>query len=207
MSHPSSVRNRVQSYERLEFLGDRILDVLLCLHLFRVFPKDAEGPLTVTRSHLATSANWSRIADEMGLREFIGFGPAFRHNTVAEDRILGDVLEASVAAIFLDGGWDAAQAFFDQHIKDRVVRPPRDPKSELQDICQKNFRCQPDYRIVAQSGPEHQKEYVCGVFVNDEQIATGKGGNKRDAERSAAEASVPVLRERLQQRKEERGAA
>lgn len=195
--------SRIQ-YQRLEFLGDRVLGIVVADMLYRDFPEAPEGELSVRLNALVNAEVLADIADEAGISELIRSGSDVRalssRNRV---NLRADAMEALIAAIFLDGGLDAARAFIHRWWKPRGSAPSaprRDPKTELQEWAHQVASAAPSYETLMREGPDHEPVFTVAVRVVGKQEARATGRSKRQAEQNAAEAML--LREGVWQAEE-----
>jgi len=186
------IKNREHN-ERLEFLGDAVLELVVTEFLFAKYPAEPEGVLTAYRAALVNTQSISDAASKLGMNDFLllSHGEA-RDTGRARNSILANTFEALIGALYLDKGYIAARDFIAAqlfHKTDEVVakRLWQDAKSRFQEIAQEKLSLTPRYDLVSQSGPDHDKHFIMGVFLGDEQIATGDGKSKQEAEQSAAE--------------------
>lgn len=183
--------------ERLEFLGDAVLELITTEHLYRNYP-NPEGELTNLRSALVNYKMLAEIATEIGLEQYILLSKGESKDTGrARQVILANALEALIGAIYLDAGFGAARAFIDSKVitklKDIMTEGKViDPKSKFQELTQEKLGITPHYKVLAEWGPDHNKSFEVGVFVNDRQIAKGIGSSKQEAEIAAAENGLKV---------------
>jgi ribonuclease III len=184
-------------YERLEFLGDRVLGLIVADLLWRRFDSEPEGPLTRRHGELVRRDTLAAIARELGLDRFVQLSPAEAAAGRAHSpSVLADVLEAVIAAIYLDGGLTAAVAFVERLWGPRVAdmkRPPRDPKTLLQEWAQGRGLRLPVYRLAATSGPDHARRFTVTVRLADREEASATASSKRAAEAAAAAALLERL--------------
>lgn len=185
--------------ERLEYLGDAVLELAVSDFLFKKYPDVDEGKLTSYRAALVNYQMMARVAKEFGLEDFLllSKGEA-KDNGKAREVILADSSEALIGAIYLDQGYEQAANFIANNVLphlDQVIEEGlyQDPKSLLQEIIQEDKKITPTYRVIEESGPEHQKNFLVGVYFEDELIAEGPGTSKQEAERQAAEKAIEVL--------------
>jgi ribonuclease III len=180
-----------RSYERLEFLGDRVLGLVIADLLWRRFENEPEGHLTRRHTHLVRRETLARIAKLMGLGDHLILSRAEKATGAAGNPgILADVCEALIAAIYLDGGFDAAAAFvrrFWHPLLDEMAKPPRDPKTALQEWAQGRGLALPAYELIASSGPDHALRFTVEASVAGCHRATATASSKRVAEARAAE--------------------
>lgn len=201
ITHPSATEGRAVkfSYERLEFLGDSILGALVANAAFHQFPELDEGGLTRIKVALVSGASLSEVAEKLGFADVIVFGSS---ETGTGRRglhsALENVYEAVVAALFLDGGLDAAWAFVDRTLMPKMslelAREPENPKSALQEKLQEGG-ITPTYRLVETQGPPHDRTFVAQVYAGDKGLAQGVGRTKKEAESQAAKTTLARLSE------------
>jgi ribonuclease-3 len=183
-------RNRVLSYQRLEFLGDHVLGLIVADMLFRAFPKANEGELSRRLADLVRRESCAEVARQMHVGKVIRLGSQ-EANAGGRVRpaILADVCEALVAAVFLDGGYPAVEGLIERFWGERLrtpMRPLRDAKTVLQEWAQARGLPTPAYREVARTGPHHNPEFRIAVELPDREPAEGVGRSKRAAEQAAA---------------------
>lgn len=178
------------NYERLEFLGDRVLGLMTAEALFKLFSKADEGALAPRLNSLVRKETCADVAREIELGEALKLAAAEeRGGGRDKTSILGDACEALIAALYLDGGIDAAQGFYDAHWGPRIEalrNKPKDAKSALQEWAAKAGHGQPVYRLSERSGPDHRPVFTVTVDVPPLDPAEGEGGSKQAAERAAA---------------------
>ncbi|MBU1702498.1 MAG: ribonuclease III [Candidatus Eisenbacteria bacterium] len=180
------------SNERLEFLGDAVLELTVIDDLFKRFPDDLEGELTRKKSLLVSRNVLAERAEMMGLGQYILMSSAERDSGGGERAsILADTFEAVLGAIFLDQGLDASQHFVNSRILANAEgllrdRDHRNYKSELQEIIQSRYKVPPRYRVVGEVGPEHRKQFTIQVELKGQVLGSGAGSNKKEAEQNAA---------------------
>ena len=184
--------NRANSYQRLEFLGDHVLGLIISDMLFRAFPKADEGELSRRLADLVRREACADVARAIELGEAIRLGSSESNaGGRARTAILADVCEALVGAVYLDGGYDAAAKLVEKLWGERMrapVRPLRDPKTILQEWAQARGLPTPAYREVERTGPHHDPEFRISVKLPDREPAEGIGRSKRSAEQAAAAA-------------------
>ncbi len=196
LTHPSL--EGVEHYERLEFLGDRVLGIIIARWLFDHFPDENEGQLNRRLTALVRKETLAEIAESIGLDAFIAVAENARAAGVQlQPNVLADVLEALVAALYLDGGLPAATRFVRRHWKSRIDQDAsllRDPKSTLQEWAHAHRLAPPVYELLAQSGPDHAPRFTVEARLADlGKAARGEAGSKRAAEQEAARRLLDVL--------------
>jgi len=183
--------HREQSYERLEFLGDRVLGLLTAERLFGDFKQAREGALAPRLNALVSRKACAKVAKRFDVSADIRLGKSEEaHNGRHSESILGDVMEALLAAVYLDGGLDAARALYEKGWDadiEAIATKPANPKSELQESLAKRGLV-PRYDLAEQGGPDHKPVFTVHVFVDGYEPAFGEGGSKQAAERAAAQA-------------------
>ena len=183
--------------ERLEFLGDAVLELITTEYLYRNFP-NPEGELTNLRSALVNYKMLSEISSELGLEEFILLSRGESKDMGrARQVILANTFEALIGAIYLDGGYEGSRGFIHEFVLnhlDNIVSAGDilDPKSKFQELTQEKLGVTPHYKVLAEWGPDHNKNFEVGVFVNEKQIAKGVGASKQEAEIAAAQNGLKV---------------
>jgi ribonuclease-3 len=192
-----STRKRGDSYQRLEFLGDRVLGLVVSDMLYRTFPKADEGELSKRLADLVRKESCADVAKALGLVDDIKLGQVGASASARlRKSVLGDICEAVIGAIFLDGGYAAAAQFVERNWTERMRklrRPLRDPKTVLQEWAQSKRLPTPVYREIERTGPHHDPQFRVAVDLPGLESAEGVGGNKRAAEKDAA--SVMIKRE------------
>jgi ribonuclease-3 len=189
LTHASAAAT--MSNERLEFLGDRVLGLVVAETLHARYPDESEGPLTVKLHALVRAEACAKVAEAAGLPAYVHLaGPGF-DSTRARAAILSDVCEAVIAALYLDGGMAASRAFIERYWAEMFDDPGqgaemRDAKTRLQEWAQGRGLPAPAYRETARSGPAHAPHFVIEAMVEGMTPETGEGGSKREAEQDAA---------------------
>lgn len=186
--------------ERLEFLGDAVLELVITSYLYRKYPQKNEGDLTSYRSALVNTHSLSRVADALGVNEYILLSKGEARDTGrARAIILADSIEAIIGAIYIDKGYDSAANFISENLLevidiDEIVENKLwlDAKSRFQEKAQEETGQTPSYKTMKEAGPDHNKMFTLGVFIGDVQIATGSGLSKQEAEQKAAEKALEV---------------
>jgi len=185
--------------ERLEFLGDAVLELIVTRALFDAYPTFEEGKLTGVRAALVNSQMLALVADDIGLGDYIlmSRGEA-KEKGKARESLLADAFEAFLGSLYLDGGYDVAREFVEKHVLTHTKEVLqnnlyKDAKSAFQEYTQEKFKVTPTYKILKEVGPDHSKEFYVGVFVDKKQIATGQGMSKQEAEQEAAKNGLYVF--------------
>jgi len=180
------------SYERLEFLGDRVLGLVVASWLIELYPDEPEGKLSHRLHALVSGEVCAEIAQELGVRPLLRLGRQAQDDGVFESvNVLGDVVEALIGALYLDAGLESAEAFIRKAWGDRVTRlsaPPKHPKAALQEWAAAKKRRPPHYEVSEMSGPDHARRFTVIVRVNGAGEASGTGLSKQEAETEAARA-------------------
>lgn len=179
-----------ESYQRHEFLGDRVLALVVAEMLFTSYPREEEGDLARRLNQLVRRETCAEVATDLDLGSVLRLGTGERQSGGRrKEAILGDVAEAVIAAIYLDGGFDVAKDFVLRNWKprmDNLTGPLRDPKTLLQEWAQGRGQGLPVYAIVDRSGPDHAPMFRVVVTIDGEAAGEGQGKSKRDAEQAAA---------------------
>lgn len=178
--------------ERIEFLGDAVLELSATDFLFNKFPDEKEGVLTSYRSALVNTDILARVGDDLDFNSYLKMSKGEMKDThKGRHHILANTFEAVVGAIYLDKGFEAADAFIKKHLlpyMDEILKEGsyRDPKSYFQEMAQEVEKITPEYKTIQDEGPDHDKSFVVGVYLEDELVAEGKGPSKQKAQVEAA---------------------
>lgn len=177
--------------ERLEFLGDSILGMVVAEYLYFKYPEKSEGELSTMRSKLVEASSCTTYIQKIQIDEHILLGKGERYNDgKGRQTILADLFEAIIGAIFIDGGLKAARDFhlrnFEKDMEEILSSPQSNWKAILQDYCQKKFQETPTYTVKQASGPEHNKTFEVNVHIKGKNIGEGKGSSKKEAQQAAA---------------------
>lgn len=180
-----------QHNERLEFLGDSVLGLIVSEYLYRYLPSKPEGELSTLRARLVEAGSCGRYVQTLHVEEFILLGKGERLNSGrGRESILADLFEAIVGAIYLDGGLAATKKFlfktFGQEIQNILATPEQNWKAILQDYVQKNQQKTPSYLVLEESGPDHSKLFSIAVCVDSQTLGIGSGPSKKAAQQAAA---------------------
>jgi len=182
--------------ERLEFLGDAVLELVVTEFLYAKYPDKPEGDMTAYRAALVNTQSISAAAKHLGMNDYLLLSRGEARDTGrARQIILANAFEALIGAIHLDAGYEAAKGFIAEqlfHKTDDVVskRLWQDAKSRFQELSQEKHSITPSYKMLDQSGPDHEKQFVIGAFIGKEKIATGAGRSKQEAEQDAAQKAL-----------------
>ncbi len=189
LTHPSLGKD---NYQRLEFLGDRVLGLVIAEWLSERFTREMEGQLSHRLTTLVSGASCAQIGFALGLPDRLMLGKqALDDGAARSENVVGDAVEALIAALYLDGGYDAAKAFVRRNwaaMVDAQQTAPRHPKSLLLEWAEGHGRRPPDYEVVDQSGPPHAPRFTVRASVRGLGSAEGQGTSKQDAETAAAAA-------------------
>jgi ribonuclease-3 len=191
LTHTSSANTRLASNERLEFLGDAVLGLVTCEQLYLRFPDYQEGDLTKVKSVVVSRRTCARFSRELNLGDFLFLGKGMHGVTVVPPSLLADVYESMVAAIYLDGGLDAARAFILRHLTAEIEAVAEEAhsgnyKSVLQQVAQREFNATPQYVLLDEKGPDHSKCFKIAAAIGRHTHAGAWGRNKKEAEQRAA---------------------
>jgi ribonuclease-3 len=182
--------------ERLEFLGDAVLELAVTERLFEEFPNEPEGKLTVYRAALVNYQILAKIAEDLDLQDFIWMSKGERGDSAkAKEVILANAIEAVIGAIYLDLGYETAERFVKNFVLNHLnevlaSKSYRDAKSELQELSQERLKITPIYRVIEESGPAHDKKFRMGVFLGENLVGVGEGSSKQEAEVEAAKIAI-----------------
>ena len=189
----------VQDNERFEFLGDAVLDLLTSEYLLKTFPDWTEGQLSKCRSRLVNGHSLEIAARKLGIGEYLRLGRG-EEKTGGREKpaLLADAFEAVVAAIYLDGGLDAARELVYKTIlplalEDRLSIADSDRKSALQEYLQGRGELPAEYRLAGESGPDHQKRFLVEVWIKGQRMASAEGSTKKEAEQKAARSTLEKI--------------
>ncbi len=191
LTHASVAPTRLNSNERMEFLGDSILGMVVCDRLFAKFPEDEEGQLTQLKSEVVSRAACAQLAISLGLVRFVYMGKGLHQANEVPLSVLAGVFESIIAAIYLDGGFDAAYRFISSHLDGLISHAAetahnRNSKSKLQQWTQKELGLTPTYKLLSESGPDHSKNFQVAAVIGANSYPSAWGLNKKEAEQKAA---------------------
>lgn len=185
--------------ERMEFLGDAVLELIVTEVLFKNYPRSSEGDLTSIRSALVNYQILADVSKDIVLKDYILLSKGEAKDTgKARDVIVANAFESLIGAIYLDGGYEAAEKFINSFVMKRVAEVMekelyRDPKSFLQEIIQEKMKITPTYDVLSEKGPDHAKIFRVGVYFGDKLITEGEGYSKQEAEVEAAKNALKEI--------------
>jgi ribonuclease-3 len=199
LTHASHAEHRLASNERLEFLGDAILGMVVCEHLYHSYPSQMEGELTRIKSVVVSRKVCAEVSRELGLHEHLLLGKGMLAHRSLPQSLLADVLESLVASIYLDGGWPPARDFIERYILPRIAplaagSSDGNYKSMLQQWAQRELGQTPTYLVLAEEGPDHVKSFRISAKVGDLQFEPAWGNTKKQAAQLAAKNALLALR-------------
>lgn len=198
-SYLNESKEAEQSNERLEFLGDSILSYIVSSHIYDQHENMPEGDLTSLRSVLTNTQTLYLVAEKLDLGSQLMMSKGEEEGGGRSSKtILANTYEAVVGAIYLDQGLESARDFVTKTILDNAqefieMQGLKDPKSKLQEFMQEKFKTSPEYEVLEESGPDHNKIYTSGVILNGEVISKGTGHSKQEAEKNAAQKALETL--------------
>ncbi len=192
LTHASIARTRLDSNERLEFLGDAILGAVVCEQLFLQYPEKAEGDLTRIKSVVVSRTTCAKLSADMGLNQYLQLGKGLADYETIPVSIMAAAFESLIAGVYLDGGFEAARTLIRRLVAPEIERTVetshgKNYKSLLQQLVQKNNRATPYYRLLDEKGPDHSKCFKVAVVVGSDSFAAAWGPNKKEAEQRAAQ--------------------
>lgn len=194
-----SPSEEISHNERLEFLGDAVLELAVTSFLFNKYPDKNEGDLTSLRAALVNSRMLSEVAESVELYNYIRLSKGEAKDFASKGRqfILANAFEALIGAIYIDQGYTEAEKFIKKYICANIKQVVeqklwRDPKSLFQEKAQEFMAFTPVYKVLRETGPDHKKFFVSGVFLNEEMVAEGEGYSKQEAESVAAENALNI---------------
>ncbi len=200
LTHRSYINERanqkLKHNERLEFLGDAVLELIVTENIFKKYPQKAEGELTNFRAALVKASTLSEIAGELNLNDYVLLSKGEAKDIgKARQFILANALEALIGAVYLDQGYEVTRSFIEKSVIASRVKTVanlglRDPKSSFQEKAQEKEGVTPVYKVLSEWGPDHDKHFVTGVYLGDKLVSQGEGMSKQEAHQRAAEAGL-----------------
>jgi ribonuclease-3 len=200
LTHSSSANTRTASNERLEFLGDSVIGLVVCEQLYQRFPDYQEGDLTKIKSVVVSRQACAAVSRRLQLDRFLFLGKGLTQQREISENVLADVFEATVAAIYLDSNWETAREWVLRHLTpviDQAIQEKlwhTNTKSELQTIAQREFGVTPRYVLLDEQGPDHSKCFKVSAQIGSRSFAPAWGRTKKDAEIKAACNALAQLR-------------
>jgi ribonuclease-3 len=199
LTHASGADHRLSSNERLEFLGDAVLGLVVCRRLFEDYPDNLEGELTRVKSIVVSRATCAEASETLGLEEFLILGKGMTTSPNVPRSVLSDVFEALIAAIYLDAGLYAAQEFIEAHLGDKIEQAAAgetggNHKSQLQQLAQREQGLTPTYHVLDEKGPDHSKCFKICARLGHRNFPPAWGRSKKESEQLAARNAILVLR-------------
>lgn len=193
----------LESNERLEFLGDAVLELWTTERLFHYFPNLAEGILTNIRAALVRTESLAQIARKLSLGRHLCLSRGEDKNGGRENpSLLADTFEAVTGAIYLDRGWKTVTKFLDRHLLKKLLKlgetgDVKDAKTRLQEIVQAKKKITPHYQVIKEEGPDHAKIFTVAVYFGKKKITVGRGSSKREAEEAAAQKALTLTKNQV----------
>ncbi len=199
LTHASGVQHRLASNERLEFLGDAILGVVVCERLFHLYPEYSEGELTKIKSVVVSRDTCARLSDALALSEYLILGKGMAADPTVPRSVLAAAFESLVAAIYLDGGMAAAERFVLEHVTPEIESAVSSEfggnfKSLLQQLAQREHGVTPNYLLLDEKGPDHSKCFKVAAQIGGRRFAAAWGKSKKESEQRAAHNAINQLR-------------
>lgn len=189
----------IENNERLEFLGDAVLELIISANLFHNYPDKAEGELTSIRAALVRTESIAEETKKLGLGEYLRMSKG-EEESGGKDKtyLLANLYEAIIGAIYLEAGYEECRSFIDRTLLKKIKRIIReelfiDPKTRVQEIIQEKFKVTPTYEIIQEEGPDHDKSFTVEIRRGRKAIATGVGQSKQKAEEDAARNAIEIL--------------
>ncbi len=202
LTHKSYVKRKNDSNERLEFLGDAVLELIITEYLIDKYSNTDEGKLSKIRAASVNTQALSFVAEKLGIYKYIYVGKSEKREGIIYNKsILENTFEAIVGAIYLDGGFEKAKRFVIEQLSDTINETVEtdtifDYKTYLQEATQRLFNCLPEYKIIKEEGAEHDKTFYCEVFINSKSYGIGVGKSKKEAEKEAAQCAVKKMEQK-----------
>ena len=189
---------KLDNNERLEFLGDAVIELIVTENLYKEYPEKTEGELTNWRAALVNAKMMTSVSEELGFNDFLLLSRG-ESKEVGKARayILANVFEALLGALYLDSGYKPCEEFIKKYLLKNLANilkdgSYKDSKSKFQEEAQEKVSITPSYKVIKESGPDHDKKFIVGVFLGSELVAEGEGSSKQEAEEAAAELALDV---------------
>lgn len=191
LTHASTAESKLNSNERLEFLGDAVLGLVVCGLVFKHYPRYREGEMTKVKSHAVSRETCALIAKKLGLEKHLILGKGMQGGSKLPASLSAAALESVIGAMYLDGGFEVAARFIEPHVMPVIERTAKSGhqqnfKSVLQQHSQQNWGCAPSYKVMDEQGPDHSKAFRVAVEVNGTRYEATWGQTKKKAEQEAA---------------------
>ena len=189
--------NNLTNNEQLEFLGDRVLGLVLSKKLINLYPNESEGKLDKKFASLVNRKTCLKISKILELEKFLILGSTYKKNSIVEDKILGDASEALIGAIYLDSGFKVVESFILKFWNEEIKKTNQieiDPKTKLQEHSLKLFQSLPIYKVLSHKGPQHNPSYNVSVKIKDSKAFNGNGNSKKIAQTNAAKKLLEYLK-------------
>jgi len=189
---------KLEHNERLEFLGDAVIELIVTAHLYKEYPEKPEGDLTNWRAALVNAKMMTSVAEDLGFNDFLLLSRGEKKEEgKARAYILANTFEALLGALYLDSGYNPCDEFIKKYLLKKLAEiikdgSYKDSKSKFQEKAQEKVSITPSYRVLKESGPDHDKIFVVGIFLGQELVAEGKGSSKQEAEEDAATLALEV---------------
>ena len=201
LTHTSyAYEKKTQSYEKLEFLGDSILEFLSSIYIYNNYPQLKEGEMTKVRAQVVCEASLYKVAKAHNFSDFLRLGKSEKKAAGGpKQAIMADTVEAVIAAMYIDGGLDIVNKFIIKNLKDEIEQASKnvgqkDYKTVLQEILQQHGDVHIEYKIIREAGPDHDKIFDSEVIYNGKVLAAGEGKSKKHAEMDAAKHAIEILK-------------
>ena len=198
-SYLNEVKMDMQSNERLEFLGDSVLSLVISYYLYALRVTDSEGELTNLRAHLVKTKSLAEAAGRLNLGKYLKLSKGEEISGGRNNpQILANTYEALLGSLFLDAGLEVVKGVIEKTLlplfeKELKLGPPKDAKSSLQEVVQQKLKLSPHYKILQTHGPDHAKQFIVAVFVGGKEMGRGRGNSKQIAEEKAAKQALQII--------------
>jgi ribonuclease III len=197
LTHASGANTRLASNERLEFLGDAVLGLVTCEQLYLRFPDYQEGDMTKIKSAVVSRRTCARISKRLNLGDYLFMGKGMSRHALIPSNLLADVFESLVAAVYLDGGLEAARELILPHLMPEIEETAEGAhgnyKSQLQQVAQRELAATPQYHLLDENGPDHSKCFKIAAVIGRHRYPGAWGANKKEAEQRAARNALAAI--------------